>query len=218
MPNLQKTFCTTREAANFLGVSVTTTQNWAESGLLDSWKTEGGHRRISRSSVERLISEPRTHRAIYGGGLTHSHAERRLHILIVEDNNSLQRLYQMRMNAWPFTPLVETAADGFEALVKIGIRCPDLLITDLNMPHIDGFKMLNALSSMPSCQEMRMLVISGMTPEEISAAGKLPTGTYTLPKPAPFIELEQIASALAEAKKLHVEEMRQARKERLIGS
>ena len=39
---VNKVFCTTREAAALLGVSLSTAQNWAESGLLESWKTEGG--------------------------------------------------------------------------------------------------------------------------------------------------------------------------------
>ena len=201
MSDLPKQFCTTREAAVMLGVSVTTTQNWAESGLLESWKTEGGHRRITRTSVERLINEPRTHRAIYKDGLTHTPTDMRLRILVVEDDPSLLRLYQMRMNSWLFSPVVDTAADGFEALVKIGIQCPDLLITDLNMPHIDGYKMINTLAAMPTCQDMRILVVSGSHPEEIRQSGCLPETTCVLPKPAPFNELELIAQALSETKK-----------------
>lgn len=201
MVDSPKKFCTTREAAHMLGVSVTTTQNWAESGLLESWKTEGGHRRITRSSVEKMLREPRTHRAIYGNGQKHVEADQRLKILIVEDDPSLLRLYQLRMDSWSFTPLVSTASDGFEALVKIGIQCPDLLITDLNMPHIDGFKMVNALSKMASCENMQIIVLSGMSQEEMSLSGKLPEGTRTLPKPAHFGELELIAEALANQKK-----------------
>ena len=47
----QSAYCTTREAAELLGVSLTTAQLWVESGLLEAWKTEGGHRRIHRTSV-----------------------------------------------------------------------------------------------------------------------------------------------------------------------
>lgn len=38
-----------------LGVSVATVQLWVESGLLDAWKTRGGHRRVQRASIERLL-------------------------------------------------------------------------------------------------------------------------------------------------------------------
>jgi excisionase family DNA binding protein len=42
----QKPFSTTREVAKVLGVSLRTVQLWAEAGLLEAWRTEGGHRRI----------------------------------------------------------------------------------------------------------------------------------------------------------------------------
>ena len=52
---VEKTFCTTREAATLLGVSVGTTQLWVDNGLLSAWKTPGGHRRVARDSVEKLL-------------------------------------------------------------------------------------------------------------------------------------------------------------------
>lgn len=52
-----KTFCTTREAAELLGVSLRTAQLWSDSGLLTAWRTGGGHRRIVRSSIDNLLSQ-----------------------------------------------------------------------------------------------------------------------------------------------------------------
>ncbi|MGE5467624.1 MAG: EAL domain-containing protein [Ignavibacteria bacterium] len=43
--------CSTREAAELLGVSLRTVQLWVDSGILKAWKTAGGHRRISLESV-----------------------------------------------------------------------------------------------------------------------------------------------------------------------
>lgn len=48
---------TTRDAANLLGISVSTAQKWIESGALESWKTPGGHRRMRRSAVVALLEE-----------------------------------------------------------------------------------------------------------------------------------------------------------------
>ena len=64
-PKVQRKFCTTREAAEILGVSLKTAQLWSESGLLEAWRTDGGHRRIFRSSVERLLVLPFTHKYSY---------------------------------------------------------------------------------------------------------------------------------------------------------
>lgn len=48
--------CSTREAAEMLGVSLRTIQLWVDGGVLDAWKTAGGHRRVSFDSIQRLKS------------------------------------------------------------------------------------------------------------------------------------------------------------------
>ncbi|WP_323139832.1 GAF domain-containing protein [Massilia phyllosphaerae] len=48
---------TTASAARLLGVAVSTTQLWLESGALPSWKTPGGHRRVRLSAVLRLLED-----------------------------------------------------------------------------------------------------------------------------------------------------------------
>jgi len=48
---------TTAACARLLGVAVSTTQLWLESGALPSWKTPGGHRRVRRSAVLALLAE-----------------------------------------------------------------------------------------------------------------------------------------------------------------
>lgn len=50
--NASDTF-TTREAASRLGVSLRTVQLWTESGVLDAWKTPGGHPRVLNAAVDR---------------------------------------------------------------------------------------------------------------------------------------------------------------------
>lgn len=48
---------TTKEAAQMLGVAVSTVQKWVELGKLASWKTPGGHRRIPRASIRSVLDE-----------------------------------------------------------------------------------------------------------------------------------------------------------------
>lgn len=200
MPKIIKSFCTTREAASLLGVSVSTAQNWAESGLLDSWKTDGGHRRISRDSVARLLAAPIAEASFAAAQPAAPKTEQRLHILVVEDDSVMLRLYQIRLANWSFAPIVETASDGFEGLVKIGLQRPDLLISDLQMPHLDGFQMIRSLHRQPDCAGMEIAVVTGLDEEDIAAAGGLPQEVKIFPKPIPFGQLEQIARQILEAK------------------
>lgn len=48
---------TTRAVAELLGVAVSTVQQWIENGAIASWKTPGGHRRVRKSSVLRLMQQ-----------------------------------------------------------------------------------------------------------------------------------------------------------------
>jgi len=61
--------CSTREAAERLGVSLRTIQLWVDAGVLQAWKTAGGHRRVSRESVEAFL---RNGVDVAGETLTHA--------------------------------------------------------------------------------------------------------------------------------------------------
>jgi len=64
-------------------------------------------------------------------------------VLIVEDEASQRSALASLVSAWGMTP--ETAADGNEALEKLGSFAPDVILTDLNMPGLDGFGFLRRL-------------------------------------------------------------------------
>jgi CheY-like chemotaxis protein len=76
----------------------------------------------------------------------------------------------------------------------IGRTCPDLLITDLRMPGMDGFVMLNALRKAPEASNTRIVVVTGLDRSEIEARGGLPPDMEILGKPIPFDRLRRIAS------------------------
>jgi excisionase family DNA binding protein len=187
---VKKTFCTTREAAELLGISVRTTQLWVESGLLSAWKTVGGHRRVSRDSVEQILHKEKTPTRL-------TMPEIKLNILIVEDNQVLLRLYQERVMQWPMAPRVMVAGNGVEALLQMGRQVPDLLISDLHMAALDGFSMLRMLHAMPE-EFMRMciVVVTGMDADAISQRAPLPDSILVLPKPIPFDTLLEIAQKI----------------------
>ena len=207
---IPKTFCTTREAAALLGVSLSTAQQWAESGLLEAWKTGGGHRRISRQSIERLLANPVAHSVpaeaaprrratdVAQGSATQP---KPFNILVVEDDATMRRLYELKLRAWPMQPRILTAGDGYEALICMGNTKPDLVIADLQMPGMDGFRMLHAISSAPELEGIAIVVVSGLDAEEISQRGGIPDGIPVLPKPVPFDQLLAIAEQVAGERK-----------------
>ncbi len=64
-------------------------------------------------------------------------------ILIVDDESSQRAGLAGMVKAWSM--LAETASDGSEALDKMATFQPDVIVTDLNMPHMDGYELLKAL-------------------------------------------------------------------------
>ena len=194
-PHIQKTFCTTREAAALLGVSIGTVQLWVESDLLQAWKTAGGHRRVMRESVDRLLHKSAQVEQPQAKSLA-AEKERRLSVLIVEDDPSLLRLYQAKMSRWPIKLDLATADNAVAALLAIGRGGPDLLITDLNMPFTNGFEMLRVLTRAPEAVHTTIVVVSGLDAGEIARRGPVPPGIEVLHKPVPFERLLAIATGI----------------------
>ena len=185
---------TTREAGEKLGVAVRTVQLWVEAGLLPAWRTAGGHRRIARDAVEALVAE----RAQMLGpvatpALKTPPASR---ILVVEDDPIMLRLTMQVIMAWKLPIELITAVNGFEGLLRIGEVRPDLVITDLNMPGMDGFQMLQTLKRPGSGYEtLKVVVVSGLNAQEIAEGGGLPADVTFLPKPVHYGELEALVRA-----------------------
>ena len=197
--SVEKSFCTTKEAAIMLGVSVGTVQLWSESGLLQAWKTAGGHRRVLRDSVDSLLrKEPQALTGAAPAAVPVTVIPRRLSVLVVEDDPALLRLYQTRLARWPMQPQVDTSADGLTALMKLGGGGPDLLIADLHMPHVDGFAMLKILCKAPEMAHTTIVVVTGLDADAIEARGGVPPGVEVLSKPISFDRLLAIATRIVQ--------------------
>lgn len=176
-------YLSTRQAALRLGVSLGTVQNMVESGALEAWKTAGGHRRIPVASVESLLARRRM--------LTPSAQDSStpLDILVAEDDPTLQMLYRMTMEGWKLPLKLRIVGNGFEGLLQVGQRIPDIMIADLMMPGLDGFEMIRQLRANAELARMDILVVSAIDRAEIQARG-LPADVIIFSKPIPFHELK----------------------------
>lgn len=176
--------CSTREASERLGVSLRTVQLWSEAGVLRAWKTPGGHRRILMTSVEELLRKR-------GGELARRAESGRYQVLVVEDEPDFRRLFELHLGSWGLPIELHCVPSGFDALVRIGASRPDLLITDLRMPGIDGFEMIRALQASEAIGDLEVIVVTALTGHTISERGGLPDRITVLHKPLRFEELRQ---------------------------
>lgn len=166
--------CTTREAAEALGICVRTAQLWVEQGRLRAWKTPGGHRRILRESVNAQLREREKECGVSLAGFD---------VLIVEDEPIQRQLLQKKIASLGAEVSVRTAYNGVEGLIKIGERQPNVLITDLLMPGLDGFHLLKTLVDSPLVRPLQIIVVTSLADEEIAEQGGLPAGVATFHKP-----------------------------------
>ncbi|ARP93618.1 helix-turn-helix domain-containing protein [Bordetella genomosp. 13] len=179
-------FLTTRAAAELIGVSVRTVQLWVEAGLLQAWKTEGGHRRILSASVDDLLRRRAQDTGMSGVD------DGPLRVVVVEHDAHVQSTYEQALGSLPFPLQLKLAGDGFTGLVRVGDFRPHVIIVDLNLPGLDGFRMIRALKEAPESRDAELLVISALTPEDIRDRGGLPDGVVTLAKPVPMSTLQAL--------------------------
>jgi excisionase family DNA binding protein len=170
----------TTEAAALLGVSKPTVQRWVDRGHLKAWKTVGHHRRIELASVQAFI-------AAQSGGVTAApprvgvpHA---LSVLVVDDSADDRQLLCAQAGRILIGAEVVEADDGFAALVAIGRRVPDVLITDIMMPHMDGLEMLRHVCALKAGRPRVIVAVSNLAPTRIAELGGLPPDVLLLRKP-----------------------------------
>ncbi len=175
-------FLTTRQAAARLGFSLGTVQNMVESGKLEAWKTSGGHRRIPLTAIENLLSQ----RQFTSGKAS---LDSPIDILISEDDPTLQLLYQLTIEGWELPVTLRLTANGFEGLLEVGKRAPDILIADLMMPGMDGFEMIRQLRANTALSGMDIVVVSALDRSEIQKQ-ELPANVTIFTKPIPFHEIK----------------------------
>ncbi|MBX3274061.1 MAG: response regulator [Sandaracinaceae bacterium] len=89
--------------------------------------------------------------------------ERRERVLVVDDNADM-RAYVASLLRPHWT--VELAADGEAALARIRAAPPDLVLSDVMMPGVDGFALLRALRESPETRQIPVILLSARAGEE----------------------------------------------------
>lgn len=184
-------YCGTTYAAKLLGLSVATVQSLVERGEIPAWKTLGGHRRLSLRAINNYLKK-------HSPQLTQADPDprQRLSVLVVEDEELTRELYLAHFDEWDLAMDCTFMPSAMEALMDIASMRPDLLITDLNMPGVDGIEMLRSIKRNQQLAAMQILVISGLSMEAIQARGGLPSDAHFHGKPINFDWLHGYVTAL----------------------
>jgi excisionase family DNA binding protein len=189
-------YCGTSYAAKLLKLSVGTVQNLVESNSLKAWRTQGGHRRISLRSIQEYLLVNKLDAPTW-------HFENgKLRVLLIEDDETSRIMYQAHFDQWALPTDVVMYASAMEALLDMPSMQPQVLLTDLNMPGMDGFEFLKTVREYKLFKSLPIIVMTGLSNEQINEKGGLPTHVQILQKPIDMKWLRGFLEAIINLRKI----------------
>lgn len=143
-------YLTTGKVSEMLEVSPAAIKKWIQQGKLSAFRTPGGHFRILADEFERF---QKTHGFGTGTGEP-------LRVLVVDDQLDVAEVIVASLRAFHPRARLETAANGFEGLLKVGTFRPDVLLLDLSMPGMDGFEVCRQIKRDPVIRDTKVVVMT----------------------------------------------------------
>jgi CheY-like chemotaxis protein len=151
---------------------------WVDAGKLKSYRTPGGQRRILARELVRFLAEvgmpiPRT---LLGA------ARRRL--LVVDDDARQLAAYKRFFKRYAHAVDGLFIDNGIEALLRVGMFFPTLVVLDYLMPNLDGVEVCRRIKAFPETEATRVVLVSGHLTAEVEKQALAAGAERCLSKPA----------------------------------
>jgi len=117
--------------------------------------------------------------------------------LVVEDSPTMRQLIAFSLRRLQGCRIVE-AVDGVDALKKMTTEKVDLVITDINMPMMDGLKLITLIRGNPRTKEVPIVIVTTEGAEEDRRKGLALGANAYIPKPIQPSELLKTVASLLE--------------------
>ncbi|UCF31324.1 MAG: response regulator [bacterium] len=154
---------TPNDVGMLLGVHHNTIKNWIKSNQVLAFQTVGGHYRVPRREVVRLIKDR--------GLPVPEELQGPMGLLYVVDDDELIR--RAMEDALDDTYEIYTFSNGFDALMQMGRLKPDLLVLDIYMPGIDGLALVKKIRQ---DEKLTSIHVIGMSGKSVDAAHAIASG------------------------------------------
>jgi excisionase family DNA binding protein len=146
---------TTFQIADICGVRPTTVIKWANQDRIKAYATPGGHRRVLESNLMEFLKK-------YGFPIpANLFGDHKFRVLIVEDEVAIASLLTRGLQRAHEKIEVQWAKDGVEGLLAVGQTLPDLILLDVEIPLVDGSRVLANLKSDPQTKAIRVVGMTG---------------------------------------------------------
>jgi len=173
---------TTGEIANFCDVTINAVKKWIAAGKLDAFRTPGGHYRIKKDDFLSFVSR-------YKLDVKERIFPENKKILVVDDERSVVEYIIGAIKSLEGHYAIETAGDGYDALIKVGDFKPELLILDIRMPKINGFDVCRRLKGDEHTKDIKILAVTAYGQEDMERIVEY-GADYCLSKPLNLKEFQ----------------------------
>lgn len=102
-------------------------------------------------------------------------------IMTADDSASVRQMVSFTLKQSGYE--VIEAVDGKDALAKLGSNKVDMLITDLNMPNLDGIGLIKGARALPACRFIPIIMLTTESQESKKVEGKAAGATGWIVKP-----------------------------------
>ncbi|MHB8882105.1 MAG: response regulator [Thermodesulfovibrionales bacterium] len=115
-------------------------------------------------------------------------------ILVVEDSPTMRQLISFAIKRVPNSRVIE-ATDGVDALKKLSSEKVDLILADINMPVMDGLKLVSLVRSNASYKDIPIIIVTTEGAEEDKKRALAIGANAYLPKPIQTQELIKLVNS-----------------------
>jgi excisionase family DNA binding protein len=191
-------FLTTREVALALGLAVRSVQLMVDRGDLQAWRTHGGHRRITRTSLENWRAKGlNTLKENPTKSSSGRHAQTPARsVLLIEDSVHFQNLVKLLLDETFPDVTLHLAGDGIVGLSMAGQWQPDVLIIDILLPGMDGATLITTLRSHHQFRRSRLIVLTSLDTAQLAPYAFALSGVPVVHKSRLVLDLPPLLTTL----------------------
>lgn len=121
------------------------------------------------------------------------------HFLVVEDSPTMRQLISFALKRIPGSTIVE-ANDGIDALKKLSTQKFDIILTDINMPIMDGLKLVSMVRNDPAHKDIPIVIITTEGAEEDRKRGLALGANAYIAKPIQTADLLNVVNEILTGK------------------